>query len=280
MELLIGKQFKLPVLEEFVKTMRVGEVSSFHAIGTLTVNYPFFSKQYRAFVKSKTGDHKHEGNSKGQHHCCAIQMTQGTGHEDLDLLTHKPRRMEFLIELLDVHQPEDYEKEVWQMDDTDKVESVPKLKESGNRLYKEGKIEEASALYGKAIYLLEQLQLKEKPGEEEWKELEGQKLPLLSNFAQCRLTLKDYYSCIKHTTEILEKDPKNIKAFFRRGKSHAAVFNFEEAKRDFDQVKELDPTMTSAVEKEVKIMNQVRQRKTQQEKELFGGKLFNVPAGW
>lgn len=281
MELLIGKQFKLPVMEEFVKTMRVGEVSSFHAIGSLCVNYPFFSKQYRAYVKSKTGDHKHDDPSAGnQHHCCGIQMTQGTGHSDLDLLTHKPRKMDFVIELISVQQPEDYEKEVWQMTDDDKVESVPKLKEEGNALYKSGNIEEASAVYGKALYLLEQLQLKEKPGEEEWKELENQRLPLLSNFAQCRLTLKDYYAVITYTTQIIEKDPKNIKSFFRRAKAHASVFNFSEAKRDFDRVKELDPSMAAAVNKEIKSMNQVKQSKDMEEKELFGGKLFNVSPGW
>lgn len=201
-------------------------------------------------------------------------MQQGTGHHDLDELTHSPKKMDFVIELLSLQHPEDYEKEIWQMTDGDKIDSIPKLKEEGNQLYKQRKIDEASHVYGKALLMLEQLQLKEKAGDEEWNELESQRIPLLSNFAQCRLSLKDYYPVINYTSQIIDKDPKNIKAWFRRGKAHAALFNFEEARRDFDEVKQLDPDMVPIVAKELLIMNQTQHQKTEEERRLFQGKLF------
>ena len=46
------------------------------------------------------------------------------------------------------------------MDENEKIRILPKLKDDGNQLYKEKKIDEASKLYAQAIGILEQLQLK------------------------------------------------------------------------------------------------------------------------
>lgn len=275
MELLMGKQFKMPVLEEFIRTMRVGEVASFSAISSLCTNYPFVSKQYRAYVKSKTRDKNDPEEPTPARHCCGIQMQTGTGHADLDVLTTKPKKMEFQIELMSLEKPEEYERELWQMTDDEKTVSLPQLREDGNKLYREGKTEEASQVYGKALTMLEQLQLKEKPGDEEWNELESLRLPLLSNFSQCRLTLKDYYPVINYTNQILDKDPKNVKAWFRRGKAHAAVWDFEKARKDFEHVKVLDAKMCSVVDKEVSNMSQIEKTKSTDERKRLEGKLFS-----
>ena len=44
----------------------------------------------------------------------------------------------------------------------------------------------AGEKYRDALGRLEQLMLREKPGEEEWKDLLNLKIPLLLNLAQCR----------------------------------------------------------------------------------------------
>lgn len=62
--------------------------------------------------------------------------------------------------MLSVEHPECYKKETWQMDENEKIKILPKLKDDGNQLYKEKKIDEASKLYAQAIGILEQLQLK------------------------------------------------------------------------------------------------------------------------
>ena len=48
---------------------------------------------------------------------------------------------------------------------------------------------------------------REKPQDAEWLDLRSRKVPLLLNFAQCKLSKKEYYSVIEHTTEVLESDP-------------------------------------------------------------------------
>lgn len=63
-------------------------------------------------------------------------------------------------ELISVEQPEDYQKESWQMDEQEKLDIVPKLREKGNEDFRQKKFKEASAHYAKAIGILEQLMLK------------------------------------------------------------------------------------------------------------------------
>ena len=46
------------------------------------------------------------------------------------------------------------------MDETEKLEALPKLKEEGNHFYKVKKISEAAHSYAQALGILEQLQLK------------------------------------------------------------------------------------------------------------------------
>lgn len=64
------------------------------------------------------------------------------------------------LEIVKVEQPENYEKEVWQMGEQEKIGLVPKLKEEGNLEYKNGNYCKAADLYAKAVGILEQLMLK------------------------------------------------------------------------------------------------------------------------
>ena len=44
-----------------------------------------------------------------------MAMKTGLGHKDLDELVSNPSDLKFTIELLKVENPEDYDKEIWQM---------------------------------------------------------------------------------------------------------------------------------------------------------------------
>lgn len=52
--------------------------------------------------------------------------------------------------------------------------------------------------------------LREKPEDEEWLQLREVKLPILLNFAQVKLSKKEYYEVIEHTTEVLQAKPGTI----------------------------------------------------------------------
>lgn len=63
-------------------------------------------------------------------------------------------------EILKVEQPENYEKETWQLEEGEKIELIPKLKEQGNQEYKNKNYTKAAELYARAVGILEQLMLK------------------------------------------------------------------------------------------------------------------------
>ena len=108
--------------------------------------------------------------------------------------------------------------------------------------------------------------LREKPGDEEWDELLDLKIPLLLNLAQCRLSLGDYYPVIEHCTEVLDKQPNNVKALYRRGKAHVGAWNPTEAKEDFIAVMELDATLVTACKKEIQNIENLQQEKDGEDK--------------
>ena len=72
----------------------------------------------------------------------------------------EPADLDFTLELLSVEQPEEYKKEAWQMDAGEKAGEIPALREEGNRLYMERRVDEAEEKYKTAIGMLEQLMLR------------------------------------------------------------------------------------------------------------------------
>lgn len=151
MELVLGKQFKLEVWEVIVQKMALNEVAKFRVDKSLVQQYPFISKTIR-------DAHKGPGERK---HCCGMTLqNEGLGYPELDDLFKFPTDLEFIIELISVELPEDYERASWQLNDDEKVCNVGELRERGNSKYKERKYEEAMKDYEQALGMLEQLMLK------------------------------------------------------------------------------------------------------------------------
>ena len=111
-------------------------------------------------------------------------------------------------------------------------------------------------------------------------------MPLLLNFAQCKLSKKEYYPVIEHTTEVLESDPgefvfdhshaefgdkillaDNVKALFRRGRAHIGAWNPSEAKGDLERVMELDPSLAAACKKELSALESMEKEKNAQDRD-------------
>ncbi|KAK6190226.1 hypothetical protein SNE40_002145 [Patella caerulea] len=269
MELILGKKFKLEIWETCLKTMMKKEVAEFICERTHVATYPLVSKSLRAINHPDKHNHKHEE----KQHCCGMMAMadQGTGYPDLDELVKDPQPLIFTLELVKVEMPEDFEKESWIMTDEERFSSLPKLKEAGNQLYQEKKYEEAAENYFKALGILEQLVLKEKPGDVEWEKLEDMKIPYLLNYAQCQLLKGEYYPVIEHTTSVLKRDPDNVKALFRRAKAHVGAWDPEEARKDFNRARELDSNLSKAVEKELKSLEEKLKVKEQEEKSKLKG---------
>lgn len=262
-ELLIGKQFKLDVWEKLIKTMRINEVAEFICQPALVGSYPIVSKSLRGIWskdKDKT-EHKHQ--------CGFAALSEGLGYSDLDEYVKNPSPLAFQIELVKLELPGEYEQDLWSISIDEKAKLIPKWKEEGNQLYKDGQFDAASKKYSGALGCLEQLSTREKPGSNEWQEIEQQKVPFLLNFSQCMLKTKEYYKAIEHLTTVLEKDSKNVKAYFRRASAYHFVFNFHKAKLDYKQAKELDQSLTKTIDKELALIEKDEAQKNKEDKEKY-----------
>ncbi|XP_053712722.1 AH receptor-interacting protein isoform X1 [Synchiropus splendidus] len=270
MELILGKKFKLVVWERVIVTMRPGEVAEFTCDSKHTSLYPLVSQSLRNISVGKDP-------LEGQRHCCGIAQIHShhsLGHKDLDHLQANPQPLVFSIELLQVLPPGTYELDIWAMTDEQKLQFVPHIHEEGNQLFKEGKIKEASEKYYNGIACLKNLQMKEHPGEESWIKLDHMVTPLLLNYCQCKLQMGQYYEVIEHCSALVFKYEDNLKAYYKRAKAHAAVWNEKEARADFAKVLELDPTLRSTVTKELNAMEERIRQKEQEEKGRYKG-IFN-----
>lgn len=266
LDLIVGKKFKLEFFEACLKTMLLSEIASFKISPDLLYDFPTVMKKLRDIRK---------GISVQKSHCCGMSMQdQGLGYSDLDELLKTPEELEFIFELIKVEYVGDYQKESWCMTETEKIDSLPKLQEEGNKLYVSGDYVKASEKYASALGLIEQLLLKEKPHDEAWEELDIKKIPLLLNYAQCKLINNEYYDTIEHTSEVLKRDPKNVKAFFRRAKAHMGAWNPDAAKNDFVQVKLLDSSLEKSVNKELTKLNAMIKEKDNADSNKLKGKLF------
>ncbi|XP_053088697.1 AH receptor-interacting protein [Pangasianodon hypophthalmus] len=269
MELILGKKFKLPVWERVVSTMRTGEIAEFTCDVKHTALYPLVSQSLRNISVGKDP-------LEGQRHCCGIAQVHShhsQGHKDLEQLQANPQPLIFTMELLEVSPPGSFPLETWAMTDEEKLAAVPQIHEEGNALFKKGDTEGAAEKYYNAIACLKNLQMKEQPGDEPWIKLDLMITPLLLNYCQCKLIQGQYYEVLDHCSSLLNKYEDNVKAYFKRGKAHAAVWNEAEARADFQKVLVLDPSLGPAVAREIRAMEERLREKDKEEKGRYK-KLF------
>ncbi|KAG5668427.1 hypothetical protein PVAND_016367 [Polypedilum vanderplanki] len=260
MELVLGKKFKLEVWEVIVQKMSLNEVARFTVDKSLVQQYPFISKTIRDAVK-----HPEE-----RKHCCGMTLnTEGLGYSDLDELFKNPSDLIFTLEILSIELPEEYEKESWQLNEDEKLKAVEDYRLKGNEFFKNNQILEAEESYSKALGIVEQLMLREKPKDVEWMNLAKIKTPLLLNYSQCKLLQKEYYRVIEICTEVLSYDPDNLKALFRRGKAHVGAWNPEKAQEDFHRCIELDQNLKVTVTKEINALKEKIKEYENQDKSKF-----------
>ncbi|XP_053548321.1 AH receptor-interacting protein [Bombina bombina] len=267
MELIIGKKFKLPVWETVIRSMRQGEISEFLCDTPHVIEYPQVSRSLRRIAAG-------EDPRDGQRHCCggiAQLHDHSLGYPDLDQLHKDPQPLIFIITLIQIQEPGSYRQDAWAMTDEEKLLAVPVLHQEGNQLYKDGKTIEAAAKYYEAIACLKSLQMKEQPGSPDWIDLDLKITPLLLNYCQCKLLEGEYYTVLEHCSSILNKYSDNVKALFKRGRAHAAVWNASEAEKDFSRAVSLDPSLAPLVAKELKHLEVRLQEKDREDKDRFRG---------
>ncbi|XP_048205448.1 mitochondrial import receptor subunit TOM34 [Perognathus longimembris pacificus] len=117
-------------------------------------------------------------------------------------------------------------------------DSVEGLRAAGNQSFRNGQYAEASALYGRALKLL-QARGSADPEEES---------VLYSNRAACHLKDGNCTDCIKDCTSALALVPFSMKPLLRRASAYEALEKYPQAYVDYKTVLQIDNSVMSALE--------------------------------
>lgn len=137
------------------------------------------------------------------------------------------------VELLEITDP----KNTYDMTSQEKLESCRELKEKGNKAYKEGKYIRAISKYEQA---LKPVEYETNFDEEIKKEAKEMKKLIWLNLAAVSLKQGEYHKAISNCTKVLEAEPTNIKALYRRSQAFMFRNDFIESERDIKLAHSLD----------------------------------------
>ncbi|XP_060674522.1 peptidyl-prolyl cis-trans isomerase PASTICCINO1 isoform X2 [Ziziphus jujuba] len=175
------------------------------------------------------------------------------------------------IELLGFEMPKDWTGMNFQsiMDDAEQIRNT------GNRLFKEGKYELAKAKYDKVLREFNHVNPQD---DEEGKVFANTRNLLYLNVAACYLKMGECKKSIETCNKVIDANPGHVKALYRRGMAYMASGDFEEANSDFKMMIKLDkssePDATAAL---LKLKQKKQEIETKQRKQFKG--LFDKKPG-
>ena len=165
----------------------------------------------------------------------------------------------------------DEEPQTWELKGLEKLEQCEAKKTRGNAHVKRGDFARAARRYGAALNI----------GASDYDLDDDTKAKLAAvvaatklNRAMCHLKLGDFGAADKDCGEVLEKDPGNVKALFRKAKAQVGLDHWAEAKALFRKVLDIEPKNADARRGLVDIAKKEKAHK-EKEKALYAGrKLF------
>lgn len=186
----------------------------------------------------------------------------------------------FDVELLGWEHPP---KQKWEMSTVEKLEKARELKAEGTAKFQAKSWALAAAAYDDATdYVSELLGLSEEDeedGDEAAKGAGDEASALFTsccgNAAQCYINLLDYPSAIASAAKVLEKEPENVKALYRRGLARGKIGVLDLSKKDLMAAFKLDPDNKS-VRIELKRLKEAEAAAKAKEKAQFGGLFSKV----
>lgn len=153
------------------------------------------------------------------------------------------------------------------------MEEADKIKNTGNRLFKEGKFELAKAKYEK---LLREYNHVHPQDDEEGKIFANSRSSLHLNVAACYQKIGEYRKSIEACNKVLDANPVHVKALYRRGMSYMLSGDFDDAKNDFEKMitvdKSSEPDATAALLKLKQREQEIEKKARKQFKGLFDKK--------
>ncbi|KAG2435086.1 hypothetical protein HXX76_007173 [Chlamydomonas incerta] len=129
----------------------------------------------------------------------------------------------------------------------ERLERAERRRLTGNELFKAGQYKEALAKYAMALSYLDEDFMFQLAGHYLDKAEDVKKLVHL-NMAATQLKTGDWNTAIYNCGQVLNMDPDNVKALFRRAKAHKALSRTEEARVDLEKAIKLEPNNREVAE--------------------------------
>ncbi len=153
------------------------------------------------------------------------------------------------------------------------LDMVRKIKTSGNTFFNRGDFPNAMGKYRKALRYIDML--RDSMGttrEREEERIRALQIPCCLNIAAVSLKMNNFEEALKQCENILEVDPDNAKALYRRAQSRGGTKDYELALRDLTKARKLMPKDKSLLS-EYSRMKKLRQKTLNEEKVLYA-KMF------
>eukprot|EP00882_Tetradesmus_deserticola_P015422 GHRQ01016433.1.p1 GENE.GHRQ01016433.1~~GHRQ01016433.1.p1 ORF type:complete len:408 (+),score=180.53 GHRQ01016433.1:412-1635(+) len=157
----------------------------------------------------------------------------------------------------------------------ERLEAAERRRKEGNVLFAAGKHTEALAKYAMALSYCDEdfmLQL-QGPHLDKAEEVTN---PVYLNMAAAQLKLGDHAAAAHNATQVLVRDPKHIKALFRRGKARAGMGRTVEALEDLGAAAALDPD-DREIQRELLALKRLQREEQKATSALFKGSLGPAP---
>ncbi|XP_058003190.1 70 kDa peptidyl-prolyl isomerase isoform X3 [Hevea brasiliensis] len=215
----IGDGYLCPAFGKAVKTMRKGEEAEL----SVKCSYQINEGLDRAIMTMK----------KGEQALVRVSAEYLSGHEISGMFPANSV-LHYEVELIDFIK----EKPFWKMGAFEKLEACERKKMDGNALFKAEKFWRASKKYEKATNYID---FDHSFTDDQKCLAKGLRLLCNLNNAACKLKLGEYLEASRLCTKVLEQEPFNIKALFRRSQAYLKTLELEKAEDDINRALTIDP---------------------------------------
>lgn len=159
------------------------------------------------------------------------------------------------------------EKPFWKMETQEKLEACEQKKHDGNLLFKAQNFRRASKKYEKAVKYIE---FDHTFSDDEKCHANTLRLSCNLNNAACQLKLEEYTEAARLCTKVLEQDPLNVKALYRRCQAYLKTSDLEKAEADIKRALIIDPN-NREIKLEYKELKMKQKEYNKYESDIFSG---------
>lgn len=170
----------------------------------------------------------------------------------------------YAVELMDFEPPvDDSETRHGSLTYEERLEASQRRRLAGNQLYKEMKYDKALNKYITALSFVDDDFLMQLHGFFYDRAMQ-EKIPSLLNLSACHLKMSQPRDAIIIATQAIACDPKNSKAYFRRGVARAELGQTEDALKDLERAKDHAPSDPAIAREIAKLRRDMREQSKSQ----------------